>query len=237
VDYQATHADFLGPNRLIWCPEGLDEARAHLLGDPATLSGSRILEVGCGAGQGSRWVAAHGAHAVGIDLSRQMLAHATAMPNGGRPFLCADARRLPLADGVFDVAFSAFGAVPFVTDPGVIMTEVHRILRPGGRWVFSVSHPIRWAFPDVPGPEGLTARKSYFDRTPYVERDGTGGVAYTESHRTIGDRIRELVDAGFVLDDLVEPEWTPGLETVWGGWSPLRARYLPGTAIFVTHRR
>ena len=37
-----------------------------------------------------------------------------------------------------------------------VMREVARVLRPGGRWVFSVTHPMRWAFPDDPGPEGLT---------------------------------------------------------------------------------
>ena len=33
------------------------------------------------------------------------------------------------------------------------LAEAARVLRPGGRWVFSVTHPIRWAFPDDPGPD------------------------------------------------------------------------------------
>jgi hypothetical protein len=37
--------------------------------------------------------------------------------------------------------------------------------------------------------------------------------------------------------DLVEPEWPEGNAAVWGGWSPLRGRVLPGTAIWVTERR
>jgi hypothetical protein len=90
-----------------------------------------------------------------------------------------------------------------------------------------------WAFPDDPGPRGLVARSSYFDRTPYVEQDADGVARYTEHHRTLGDRVREVVAAGFVLTDLVEPEWPAGRTTVWGGWSPTRGRLLPGTAIFV----
>jgi hypothetical protein len=108
------------------------------------------------------------------------------------------------------------------------------VLRPGGRWVFSVSHPIRWAFPDSPGPDGLTATMSYFDRSSYVEFDAAGQATYVEQHRTLGDRIRELVGAGFRLLDLIEPEWPADLEQEWGQWSPLRGRLLPGTAIFVT---
>jgi hypothetical protein len=56
---------------------------------------------------------------------------------------------------------------------------------------------------------------------------------YVEQHRTLGDRVRELVAAGFELRDLVEPEWPAGHERVWGQWSPLRGRLFPGTAIFV----
>jgi hypothetical protein len=98
--------------------------------------------------------------------------------------------------------------------------------------VFSVTHPLRWALPDDPGPEGLVVTTSYFDRTPYVELDRDGGVAYAEHHRTLGDRVREIHAAGFQLVDLVEPEWPEDNTQVWGGWSPLRGRLIPGTAIF-----
>jgi hypothetical protein len=77
---------------------------------------------------------------------------------------------------------------------------------------------------------------SYFDRRPYVEYDETGAASYVEHHRTLGDRIRELVDAGFVLVDLVEPEWPDGHDRNWGQWSPLRGGIFPGTAIFVARR-
>ena len=76
--------------------------------------------------------------------------------------------------------------------------------------------------------------QSYFDRTPYVEADSDGEATYVEHHRTLGDRVRELVGAGLVLVDLVEPEWPERNEQMWGGWSPLRGAPVPGTAIFVT---
>lgn len=69
--------------------------------------------------------------------------------------------------------------------------RVTRILRPGGRWVFSVNHPMRWMFPDDPGPAGLTVSIPYFSRTPYRETDDDGIVTYVEHHRTIGDRVRD----------------------------------------------
>ena len=105
------------------------------------------------------------------------------------------------------------------------------MLRPGGRWVFSVTHPIRWAFPDDPGPAGLSASGSYFDRTPYVERDGSGTAVYAEFHRTIGDYVVALVGAGFTVESIVEPEWPDWNDATWGGWSPQRGTHLPGTLI------
>jgi ubiquinone/menaquinone biosynthesis C-methylase UbiE len=235
-NYQAEHGEFLGDVRLIWCPEGLNEADAGLLGPVA---GRRILEVGCGAAAGARWLTTQGADVVAVDLSAGMLRYAAAgaAASGVRPALLqCDALSLPLRDATFDIAFTAFGAVPFIDDSAAVMREVFRILRPGGRWVFSVTHPMRWIFLDDPGPEGLVATHSYFDRLPYVEYDEAGVATYVEHHRTLGDRIRELVAAGFTLLDVVEPEWPDGHEEIWGQWSPLRGRIFPGTAIFVAVR-
>jgi SAM-dependent methyltransferase len=235
-DYQAEHGEFLGDVDFVWCPEGLREAEAGLLGPVA---GRRVIEVGCGAAAAARWLASQGARVVGVDLSAGMLRQArlgTDRSGVRVPLVQADAARLPFADASFDLACTAFGAVPFVEDSAAVMREVYRVLVPGGRWVFSVTHPMRWIFLDDPGEGGLVAVHSYFDRRPYVEYDGTGTATYVEHHRTVGDRVRELVGAGFVLTDVVEPEWPEGHERIWGQWSPLRGRIFPGTAIFVAHR-
>jgi SAM-dependent methyltransferase len=233
--YQAEHGDFLRDAGFVWCPEGVDEAEVRLLGDVA---GRDVLEVGCGAAQCSRWLLTQGARPTGIDLSARQLQHSRRIDEetGLRvPVALADAVALPFSNDTFDVACSAFGAIPFAADTATLMREVARVLRPGGHWVFAVNHPFTWVFPDDPGPAGLVARSSYWDRRPYVERDEAGVATYVQHHRTLGDRIRELVAAGFVLDDLVEPEWPAGHDRLWGAWSPLRGAILPGTAIFVTH--
>lgn len=232
--YYDEHGDFLGDVGFVWGPEGWTEAELGLL---ELAAGRRVLEIGGGAGQCARWVLrAHDVRVVSTDLSGGMLEvgrRINARHGIPLPLVQADATRLPFADACFDTVFTSFGAVPFVADSAGLMVEVARVLRPGGRFVFSTTHPMRWAFPDVPGQPGLTASHSYFDRTPYVETDESGAVTYAEHHRTIGDRVRELVAADLVVLDLVEPEWPQRNDEEWGGWSPLRGRLLPGTLIVV----
>ncbi|MEE6274598.1 class I SAM-dependent methyltransferase [Georgenia wangjunii] len=235
TDYLAEHGDFLGPADFCWCPEGLRESTAGLLGD---VRGRRVLEIGAGAAQCSRWLRGHGVDVLATDVSAGMLARAAELDAAtgiAVPALVADARALPLADASVDVAFTAFGAIPFLPDAHRVHAEVARVLRPGGRWVFAVVHPVRWVFPDDPTEHGMEVTRSYFDRTPYAEVDASGVPLYAEYHRTIGDHVRDVVGAGLVIDDVVEPEWPEGHDQVWGGWGPVRGAYIPGTAIFRTH--
>lgn len=235
-DYYAEHGAFLGDADFLWGPENLRERDAHLLGD---VSGRRVLEIGCGGAQCSRWLLTQGAQPVAFDISAGQLAEAARLAAAtglAVPLVQADAQWLPFRDASFDLACSAYGAVPFVADSAAVMREVARVLRPGGRWVFATTHPFRWCFLDDPGPKGLVVESSYFDRRAYVEEDEHGDATYVEHHRTIGDRVRDIVAAGLVLDDLIEPEWPDDHEKAWGQWSPLRGRLIPGTAIFCTRK-
>jgi SAM-dependent methyltransferase len=239
-EYYAQHGSFLGDDDFVWGPEGLRESEAGLLGQ---IAGSTLLEIGAGAAQCSRYAARQGARVVATDISGGMLRRGAALNRRFTaacgltvPLLQCDATSLPFDEDSFDGVFTSYGAVPFVADSAALMGQVARVLRPGGRFVFSTTHPIRWALPDDPGYGGLTVSSSYFDRTPYIEREG-GVTTYVEHHRTMGDRVSELTAAGLLLVALVEPEWPQENEQVWGGWSPLRGALVPGTAIFICEKR
>ena len=237
--YYAEHGAFLGDDDFVWGPEGLREADAGLLGE---VRGRRLLEIGAGAAQCSRFAALQGARVVATDISGGMLREGldlnlrfTVRSGLTVPLVQCDGASLPFGDGSFDTVFTSYGVVPFVADSATVMAEASRVLRPGGRFIFSTTHPIRWTLPDDPGYPGLTVSSSYFDRTPYVEEE-SGAATYVEHHRTLGDRVRELTAAGLRLVDLVEPEWPDDNHKVWGGWSPLRGALIPGTAIFVCEK-
>ena len=236
-EYQATHGDFLGDIGFVWGPEGHTEAELGVLGE---IVGRDVLELGSGAGQCSRWVRSVGGRAIGLDLSHRQLQHSRRLDeNTGLavPAVEATATTLPFADDSFDIVFCAFGALQFVADYEQAVGEIARVLRTGGRLAFSVTHPMRWIFPDEAGPGGLQVVGRYWDRTPYVEIDDlTEEVSYVEHHRTIGDWVRALTAAGLRVVDIVEPEWPEGHERIWGGWSRFRGEYMPGTAIYVATR-
>lgn len=222
--YHEEHASYL--DGFHWCPEMLSESEARLLGDT---SGASVLELGCGSASCATWLAADGAGFVtGFDISREMLSRSA---TSGAALVQADVQAMPYRDDAFDVVFSAFGALPFVPDVAAVLADVARVLRPGGRLVFSVNHPMRWVFPDDPGPAGLLAQLSYFERE-YLEYSDDGTLTYAEYHRTFGDWVQALTGAGFLLERVIEPEWPEHLTQTWGQWSPLRGRIFPGSVIF-----
>ena len=230
-DYQLEHGEFLGDVGFVWSPEGIDEADVRLLGP---VMGKRVLEIGCGAAQCARWLRSQGADVVGIDLSLRQLQHSARIDDATGitvSVACASATSLPIAADSVDIACSAFGAFPFIVDVQVAFSEVHRVLRRGGRLVFSGVHPVRRMFPDDPTRSGLRVIRSYFDRTPYVESDPAGTTSYVEPHHTLEDWTRAILHAGLTITDLHEPAWPAGHDRVWGGLGPVRGALVPGTLI------
>ena len=235
--YYEEHGDFLGDDRFVWGPEGWTEAELGVL---RTEPSHTVLEVGAGGAQCSRWLAgATGCRVVATDLSAGMLATARRIDGAlGRavPLAQCDATQLPFPDAVFDRVFTAYGAVPFVADTAGLMREMARVTVSGGLVAYTTSHPWRWAFPDDPGQGGLTVRQSYFDETPYVELDDRGRPQYVEHHRTLEHRIAEAIAAGLVIESVRELPWKEATTEVWGGWSPMRGRLIPGTLLLVARR-
>ncbi|KAA0014275.1 methyltransferase domain-containing protein [Billgrantia pellis] len=104
---------------------------------------SRVLDLGCGPGHWSRRLAARfdlDCRVFGLDLAPGMLEAARRETPANVDWLCADAAALPLADGQLDLVFSNL-AIQWCPDLDAVMTELHRVLRPGGRAVINTLGP------------------------------------------------------------------------------------------------
>lgn len=238
ASYAEEHADYL--TDFFWCPERLREADAQLIGDA---SGLTIVEVGAGTAPCSRWLAHRypSARIVAFDVSRKMLLQGVAAAEfpGNAHLLQADALAIPVVTGSADVVFSSFGAFPFIADLPAALREVKRVLHPGGKAIIASNHPMAWVFPDDPGPAGLTADLSYWQRAYHEHETTPSGQrirTYSEYHHTVSDWVRAHAQADLELLDVIEPEWPEDTPT-WGQWSQLRGSIFPGTAIFLSRAR
>jgi SAM-dependent methyltransferase len=204
---------FAGYSRLPRSVEGLDAApewpalRALL----PPLAGRAALDLGCGFGWFCRWARGAGAARVlGIDVSEKMLARARATTRDGAiAYERADMETLALAPGAFDLAYSSL-ALHYVAGLERLIAELRRALAPGGRFVFSVEHPIFTA-PSRPGwVADATGRKTwpvdrYLDEGPRTTDWLAAGVV--KQHRTIATYVNLLVRHGFAVAHL--EEWGP----------------------------
>jgi SAM-dependent methyltransferase len=92
--------------------------------------GTRLLDLGCGAGEALAMAIELGATAVGIDASEGLLTVARARASRAT-FHAGELEELPFDDDTFDVVTS-FNAVQFAADPVVALREARRVTRPGG---------------------------------------------------------------------------------------------------------
>jgi SAM-dependent methyltransferase len=111
---------------------------------PRDLAGLTVLDAGCGGGRYARVAGRHGARVVGVDLSSAVeKASALCSDLPDVTILQADLTRLPLAEGVFDLAFS-IGVLHHGPDPRGAFAEVARRVKPGGRlavWLYRKNTP------------------------------------------------------------------------------------------------
>jgi ubiquinone/menaquinone biosynthesis C-methylase UbiE len=86
------------------------------------------LEVGCGTGHFTRWMASRGLQVVGLDISQAMLTEAVRL--GSRCLVRGNASTLPFATGAFDLV-TLITTLEFAPDPGLAVTEALRVARYG----------------------------------------------------------------------------------------------------------
>ena len=199
------------PSWGIW---GVPESELALL--PADLDGLDAIELGCGTGYVSAWLARRGARPVGIDNSAEQLATAARLQEQhglSFPLIHGDAEHIPLPDASFDLAISEYGASIWC-DPYGWLPEAARLLRPGGRLVFLANHVLfMLCIPDDEDdfPAGDRLLRPYFGMHRFEWPDDDS----VEFHLPHGELIALLRSSGFEIDELLEVRPPDGSTTTY----------------------
>lgn len=218
------------------CP---GEDRLCLLGN---VTGLRVVDLGCGAGQNAIALAKSGAKVTAVDFSSNQLleARTLAADEGVNvEFLNCNVTELSVFDDdTFDIAVSAC-TMAFVKDIKTAFFEAYRILKPGGVFVVSVMHPLQYILDGEKGCMYFNYTFPFYPRLLRWSWDFNGTSVKFQNHlRSIADYHNTLIDAGFEVKRLLEPK--PTLKTPHLGFSkeimqeyPYIAKHLPITLIFV----
>ena len=175
------------------------------------LKGKRVLYLGCGFGWHCQYAAQQGAQSViGTDISDNMLREArrkNAFPNVQYERVAMEDIDFP--DASFDVVISSL-AFHYVASFDDICARVYRLLTPGGDFVFSVEHPVFTAqgtqnwYDDAQGKHLHWPVDRYFSEG--LRQACFLGQEVTKYHKTLTTYINALLQTGFRLTALVEPE-------------------------------
>jgi len=163
--------------------------------------GQKVLDVACGTGVVAVTAARRGGMVSGLDLTPALIerAHKNASIAGvDIDFVEGDAEALPYPDASFDVVLSQFGHI-FAPRPAVVVKEMLRVLKTGGRIAFST-----WP------PEHFTGRLFAFiarqQPSPPVGADAAAAPPLWGDPNVVRERLGAMVtDLDFARDTLVAP--------------------------------
>lgn len=178
--------------------------RPNMLNLLGSCKGMNILDAACGPGKYAEELLARGAKVTGFDISAEMIKYARQRNGTNGTFFVHDMEEplTDIEDNVFDVVICAL-AFNYIRNWDATLREFHRVLKPNGRLVVSMEHPLY---------EYLYYKSDrYFDIEP-VHCIWTGFDKPVEMHsfrRPLTSCLMPIIHNGFRIEEVLEPLPTP----------------------------
>ena len=211
------------------------------------LASKDVLAIGAGSAEEYEFLAATGARVVATDISAGLVAEArTRTPAGD--FRVMDMEKLDFPRDSFDFVYSSL-ALHYLESWKAVLSRVRVVLRPGGKFLFSVHHPVAWG---AASSKDTVGRHSYLGYTK--KRDDTveihgdyltprpisniymNTIEVTYWNRPISDMLRDIREAGFELLDMQEPKATSEAKKTDPAFWEIRQK-IPLFVIFLVTRK
>ncbi|MFT4106360.1 MAG: class I SAM-dependent methyltransferase [Lacrimispora sp.] len=189
--------------------------------------GKRVLDLGCGFGWHCQYAVEHGAKAVtGVDISEKMLAAAREKTDASICYIQMPIEEISFDQDSFDVVISSL-AFHYLESFDRILKKVSACLVSGGDFVFSAEHPVftaygsqNWYYDEDGNILHFPVDRYFFEGKREAEFLGEKVIKY---HKTLTTYINGLIQEGFELTGVVEPQPSAHLlETVKGMEDELR---------------
>ncbi len=181
-------------------------ARPAMLSLLPSLQGLSILDVGCGTGWFAEYFIRQGAMVTAFDLNETFVAMTQARVGDAARVVQADLSQ-PLTfaeDASFDVVAAPL-VLHYLKDWEPALQELNRVLKPGGRLVFSTHYPLI--------TQRLFELNNYFEPALITDEwEGVGQVQFY--HCSLTHISQSLFNSGFLIEKIVEPQPTPEFEAV-----------------------
>lgn len=212
------------------------------------LRGKKVLCVGCGTGEECGELLERGAEVWGIDASTESVKLAAeAFPSA--TFATMDMHKLDFADQMFDFAYSGL-TLHYTEHIDQVLSEMKRVLKPGGVVQFSVGHPIKWAAEFKRDPQDEN-KKSFiigydtYSSPAHVYGDYLNVTKVTQKpqnyptitywNRPISSYLRIIREQGLELLDFVEPPVLPAVKEVDSEYFDVHSK-IPQFMVFVAKK-
>ena len=193
------------------------------------LTDLNVLSIGCGSGVDSRWLKDNGAKNVfGVDISDGLI-NIAKENNLDIDFTVMDMERLDFEDESFDLTYSSL-AIHYLNDWTKALQEANRVLKPGGQYIFSCSHPVDSALERT---KDVSSKSAYLGRITNLETSErtmygdylavkeNGSKAYSSIagnteiwlyHQPVSKMMEYIRKAGFSIETMIEPLPLPEMQ-------------------------